>query len=217
MLTSERRAVWHTAPMQNESWSALRKDVVRAFVVPAAIAVVLIVIEGINTLLLHRLNVFGVAPRTGFGLVGLVAMPLLHGGFDHVLGNGATLLLFGPTLLLMRPKGEFARVTVVAAITGALCAWLLGASGSHHVGYSGVLFGYFGHLIAIGFFERKFGSILLSLVFGAIYGVMVFGVLPGQTGISWEGHLGGFLGGLATAAWAARRSRQPPKPAAPKA
>jgi membrane associated rhomboid family serine protease len=202
---------------QDESWSALRRDVVRAFLVPAAIAALLIGIEVLNTLLMHRLNAFGVVPRTGMGLVGVLAMPLLHGGFDHVLGNSTTLLLFGPTMLLMRPKGEFARVTVVAAIAGGLCAWLLGGSGSHHVGYSGVLFGYFGHLLAVGFFERKIGSVLLSLTFGAIYGVMVFGVLPGQPGISWEGHMGGFLGGLATAAFAARRSRQPQKPAAPKA
>ena len=44
-----------------------------------------------------------------------------------------------------------------------------------------------------------------SLVVALCYGGMIFGVLPGQEGISWEGHLFGFLGGLLSARLLARR------------
>jgi membrane associated rhomboid family serine protease len=31
------------------------------------------------------------------------------------------------------------------------------------------------------------------------YGGLIFGVLPGQPGVSWEGHLFGFIGGVLAA------------------
>jgi len=34
---------------------------------------------------------------------------------------------------------------------------------------------------------------------GVFYGGLLWGVLPGQIGISWEGHLFGFIGGVIAA------------------
>ena len=55
--------------------------------------------------------------------------------------------------------------------------------------------------------RRRFGSILLSVVVLLLWGGMIFGVLPGQVGISWEGHLFGFLVGVLMARVLARRER----------
>jgi membrane associated rhomboid family serine protease len=82
-------------------------------------------------------------------------------------------------------------------------AWLLGAPGSVHVGASGVIFGYLGFLILAGWYERSVASILLSVLVVVLWGGMVIGVLPGQNGISWQAHLGGFIGGV----YSARRFR----------
>ena len=60
-----------------------------------------------------------------------------------------------------------------------------------------------------GWFRRSFGSILLSLLIAVVYGGLIFGVLPGQTGISWQGHLFGFLGGVLSARMLARPRPQP--------
>ena len=86
-----------------------------------------------------------------------------------------------------------------------LMSWLLGASSSVHIGASGVIFGYLGFLMLSGWFARSFGSILLSLAITALWGGLVFGVLPGQAGISWQAHLGGFLGGVLAARSLVRR------------
>lgn len=69
-----------------------------------------------------------------------------------------------------------------------------GAS-AYHIGASGLIFGYFGYLIAAGIFERSLKSILLAVLVGLLYGGMIFGVMPGRVGVSWEGHLFGFLAG----------------------
>lgn len=96
-------------------------------------------------------------------------------------------------------KGDLKRYAIVLfgflAVLWGLGTWLVGASDSVHIGASGLVFGYFGYLLLAGFFERRFFSILLSLLVLFAWGGMIFGVLPGQTGISWEGHLFGFLGG----------------------
>ncbi len=196
---------------ENESWGALGGDLVRAFRVPFVLVLALSAIELLNTILLHRLSALGgVHPREVAGLVGIVAMPFLHGGWMHLVSNSIAIMLFGSTMLLMRPKGEFFFVSVVTGVVAGVFVWCVGASGSSHVGYSGVLFGYFGYLVSIGAFERKPGTVLLSVSFALVYGTMIFGVLPGTTGISWEGHLGGFLGGVGAAALVSRRNRKRP-------
>ena len=80
-----------------------------------------------------------------------------------------------------------------------LLAWLLGAPGSVHIGASGVLFGYLGFLLLSGWYARSAASILLSLGVAAAWGGLVLGVMPGTPGISWQSHLGGFIGGVLAA------------------
>lgn len=146
------------------------------------------------------LDGFGIRPREAFGLIGVLTWPFLHGGLAHLLSNTLALLLFG-TLVLMWGRREFFAVTAVSTIVGGLGVWLVGATGSVHVGASGVCFGYFGYLLARGFYERKLGSVLLSLVIAILFGGTLAGAVPGLSmpGISWEGHLFGLIGGVLVA------------------
>ena len=70
-----------------------------------------------------------------------------------------------------------------------------------HIGASGVIFGYLGYLMLSGWFERRVMPIIISLGVTALWGGMVLGVLPGQMGISWQAHLGGFIGGVLASRW----------------
>ena len=78
---------------------------------------------------------------------------------------------------------------------------MIGPSYSVHIGASSVIFGYLGFLLARGFFERSWIAILLSLAVAFVYGGALWGVLPGQAGVSWQGHLFGFIGGVLAAKW----------------
>jgi len=155
---------------------------------------------GVNVLLGGALLRFGIVPRTTSGLVGILAAPFLHANLAHLTANTVSFLLFG-WLVMLRDRRHFGVVTLLAMVGSGVLSWTLGAPGSIHIGASGVVFGYFGFLLLAGFYARSAGSILLSLAVAVLWGGTVFGVLPGTPGVSWQGHLGGFIGGVLAARW----------------
>ena len=152
----------------------------------------------VDTIAGGRLTRFGILPRTTIGLRGILFAPFLHLGIGHLAGNTIGVVLLGG-LVLLRDEADFWSVTFISALVGGMGLWLVGRP-AMHVGASGIIFGYLGYLISTGYFERRFGSILLSAVAAVLWGGLVFGVLPGQPGISWEGHACGLLAGV-LAAW----------------
>lgn len=168
---------------------------------------VLWAVEIVDFLLLGSLDGLGIRPRTTFGLIGIPLAPFLHGGFSHLFANTTALIPLG-FLVSARRLSHLPFVTIFVTVVGGLCVWLFARS-SVHIGASGVVFGYLGFLLLVGFFERSFAGIALSLAVGVMYGGLFFGVLPGQPGISWESHLFGFLAGALAARLVARRGALP--------
>ena len=152
----------------------------------------------VNNLLGGMLNVFGVIPRTTIGLRGLIFAPFIHQRLDHIVANSLPFLALGWMVMLRDPR-HFVPVTLMSAIGSGLLAWLLGAPGSVHIGASGILFGYLGFLILSGWYARSALSIAMSVIVIAVWGGVVLGVMPGESGVSWQSHLGGFLAGALAA------------------
>jgi membrane associated rhomboid family serine protease len=144
----------------------------------------------------------GITPRDTDGLVGILLAPLLHGGFGHLAGNTVPLLVLGFLLLLSGVPRALA-VTAVVWLTAGAGVWLVGASGVH-LGASVLVFGWLAFLLVRGVFARNLGQVALGLVLLVVYGGVLWGVLPGDPGVSWEGHLFGALGGIGAAAVLAR-------------
>jgi len=145
----------------------------------------------------HQLDRFGIYPRSVIGLRGIVFAPFLHGGVFHLIANTIPFVVLG-WLIMLRETTDFFVVSAVSALVGGFGTWLLGRP-SFHIGASGVIFGFLGYLLARGWFDRKPFSIALSLFVGITYGSMIWGVLPLNRWVSWEGHLFGFLGGVVAA------------------
>ena len=141
---------------------------------------------------------FGIQPWSVRGLLGIICAPFLHGDFAHLLANTLPLLTLG-WLVMLRGRGEWLAVSAIAAVCSGLGTWVFGGLGSTHIGASGVIFGYFGFLLLRGYFERSFSAIAFSLLVAFLYGGIIFGVLPTNQTISWQGHLFGFLGGVLAA------------------
>jgi membrane associated rhomboid family serine protease len=153
-----------------------------------------------------HLNRHGVVPRTLSGLQGIVFAPWLHAGLWHIVANTSGLLILG--WLCMWPRiANFWQATLGAMLGAGLCAWLLGAPNSVHIGASGLVFGYAGYLVARGYYTRNILSILVALFVASSYGLgMLFGLLPIYPGVSWQSHLGGALGGILAARAATAKS-----------
>ena len=155
------------------------------------------------------LDRFGIAPHQLIGLRGILFAPFLHGNLPHLIANTVPFLILG-WLVMLQETSDFWIVTMITMIVGGLGVWLFAAPGSVHIGASSLIFGYLGFLLLRGYFQRNFASILLSIVVGVVYGGLIWGVLPTQPGISWQGHLFGFLGGVLAARMIAKEKRTYP-------
>ncbi|MFC3966470.1 rhomboid family protein [Nocardia jiangsuensis] len=156
-------------------------------------------IEGVDSLQGVDLDSEGIRPRDPDGLWGVIWAPLLHGNWDHLMGNTLPVLILGFLTLLSGIGRGLAATALIWLIAGA-GTWLIGGAGTVHVGASSLVFGWLTYLISRGWFARNLTQIVVGLVVFAIYGSLLWGVLPGQPMISWQGHLFGAVGGL-VAGW----------------
>ncbi|MDQ0733973.1 rhomboid family intramembrane serine protease [Arthrobacter agilis] len=149
----------------------------------------------------------GIEPRQLDGLDGVIFAPLLHGGMEHLAGNSLPLLVLG-FLAFLEGARRFAVAVGTSWLASGLGTWLFG--GGLTIGASGVVFGLFAYLITRGFYNRDWRQILLAVVLFAVYGSILWGVLPRLgSNISWQAHLFGALGGI-LAAFLLRRKRPAP-------
>ena len=141
-------------------------------------------------------------PYLAGSLRGILLSPLLHGSFSHLMSNTFPLLLLGGFVALRGAK-TLIGVSLLVIVLGGLLVWIVGRP-AVHIGASGLVFGYFGFLVAQGWYERSIVSIVVAVGVLLLYGGIIFGVLPQSGFISWEGHLFGLIAGVL----AARMSRQ---------
>jgi membrane associated rhomboid family serine protease len=139
--------------------------------------------------------------------VGMFGAPLLHAGWQHLIQNSLALGLLGYLSLRFSKRLTWAAIGY-ATICSTLLTWLIAPPQSVHVGVSGVIFGLVGFLLANGILRRGCLPILISLMVFLLYGGALIGMLPmaADERISWQMHLGGFLGGLA-ASWQMRKEK----------
>ena len=141
-------------------------------------------------------------PYLAGSLRGILLSPLLHGSFSHLMSNTFPLLLLGGFVAIRGAK-TLIGVSLLVIVLGGLLVWIVGRP-AVHIGASGLVFGYFGFLVAQGWYERSIVSIVVAVGVLLLYGGIIFGVLPQAGFISWEGHLFGLIAGVL----AARMSRQ---------
>ena len=159
-------------------------------------------VEIVNLLTGHVLVSWGILPRSLSGLIGIPLAPLIHGGLWHTLSNTVPLALLG-TLTLASGRKRFWQTTIAIALLSGALVWLF-AREAYHVGASSLVFGYFGAILARAFTERGLSSMAIAFATLVIYGGLLWGLLPLRNHISFEGHLFGFVAGIAVV-WIGRR------------
>lgn len=191
--------------MSNNEAKALARELKTHGLILGGFMALIWILEIIDLFFLRgALNAYGIRPRSISGLRGILFAPFLHGGLGHLIANTVPFLILG-WFVMLRETSDFFVVTAITMLTSGLGVWLFGSPYTIHIGASGLIFGYFGFLLLRGYFEGSVLSIVFSLIVGLLYGGMIWGVLPLQFGISWQGHLFGFIGGALAARLLARR------------
>ncbi|HHU39431.1 MAG TPA: rhomboid family intramembrane serine protease [Propionibacterium sp.] len=166
--------------------------------------VLLWVLEVVDLVLLGALDGFGVSPRVIAELPQVLTAPFLHFGFEHLMANSVPFLVLG-VLTRMSGRRAFWVATAVSIVVSGLFAWLLSAPHTVTAGASGLIFGWLAFLLVRGLFNRNWKQILISAAVFGFFGGMLWGVFPTLPGVSWQGHLGGAVGGVLAAWWLPRR------------
>lgn len=177
-----------------------------------ALVAIMWAVELVNVLDSYRLDRDGIVPRNVSHLYGIVFAPFLHTGFSHLLGNTIPFVLLGFAIALAG-AGRLLLVTLIVALASGLGTWLTAPGGTVTVGASGVVFGYATYLISRGVFDRRIVEIALGIIVFLVFGAALISDLIPHSGISWEAHLFGGIGGVVAAAALARPARGRPSAA----
>lgn len=175
--------------MQNKEFKTIGN-----LIIPLAFPLALWLIHLISWIFDISIYKLGLFPRELSGLIGIITAPLIHGNFSHLISNTAPLFVLGLSIFYFFPKAAYRSFILIYLSTGLL-VWLFGRE-VYHIGASGIVYGFVSFLFFGGIFRRDNKSITLSLLVVFLYGGLVWGVLPGMKGISWESHLFGAVSGL---------------------
>jgi membrane associated rhomboid family serine protease len=166
----------------------------------------LYLIEAIDSVTGHRLDVNGIRPLQVDGLWGIIFAPVLHASWQHLFANTLPALVLG-FLVTLTGLSRFIAASVIVWVVGGFGTWLIGNLGStcggtaDIIGASGLIFGWLTFLLVFGWFARNVIQIVVGLVVLFLYGWVLWGAVPvhGCTGISWQGHLCGGIAGVLAA------------------
>lgn len=137
---------------------------------------------------------FGILPRTFSGIKGILLSPFIHGDWKHLFNNSVPLIILGWAMFYFY-RSLALKVILWSFILSGLYTWI-SARYAHHIGASGLVYALFGFLMISGFLRKYIPLIAVSFLVAFLYGSLVWGILPWDKSISWEGHFWGLLVGL---------------------
>lgn len=167
------------------------------------LVILLWALEIVNIATKGSLRHWGIIPRSQTQLWGIATAPFIHLNIPHLLSNTLPFLVLG-SLVAVQGSGAFLGTSLLIILLGGAGVWLVGQPGTIHIGASGLIFGYFGFLLARALYVKSIGSILVALIVVALYGGMIFGVFPSHVHVSWEAHLFGLIAGFIAGRFQAR-------------
>src|SRR3954447_2392738 len=160
-------------------------------------------LEFVDQLSGNELDQFGIHAREIDGMPEIFTAPFLHAGWEHLISNSLPFYILGFLVLLSGLARWLASSLIIIVVSG-MASWSLTPAHTIILGASGLIFGWLTYLLARGIWSRRPAQVVLAVIVLVLYGGLIWGVLPGTAGVSWQAHLGGAIGGV-LAAWLLHR------------
>jgi membrane associated rhomboid family serine protease len=129
----------------------------------------------------------------------MITSTFLHGGIFHILLNMWALWVMGAFMEAAIGRFKFVLLYLISGFAGSVLVLAIAPVPTLVVGASGAIFGLFGALAVHAFFNRgrdfQSSAFLRQIMFLIVIN-LVFSFL--WSGISWQAHIGGLIGGAAT-------------------
>ncbi len=177
--------------MKNESQLKISKSI---FFIPILYVFSIWFIYWIEIYFSFNFNKYGVLPRDIVGLRGVFFTHFIHSDVNHLFNNSVPLFVLLLSLFYFYRDIAY-KVIIFGGMLSGFLTWSI-ARESYHIGASGVVYLLFSFVFFSGIIRKHYRLVALSLIIIFLYGSMIWYVLPIKDGMSWEGHLSGFLVGL---------------------
>ena len=200
----------NTRKLTREKNKIRKNELINAAALPILFTIILWVIEIGAEMSGVRMIKLGIHPHSVEGLLGILTAPLIHADIDHLLSNTAPLLLVGTGMIYFYKELAY-KVFILVWLMSGSWVWLF-AREEYHIGASGLIYGFVFFLFFSGIFRKDTRLLAVSLLVTFLYGSLVWGILPINQYISWEGHLFGSLAGILCAFYYRAEGPIKPKP-----
>lgn len=119
----------------------------------------------------------------------LLTSAFAHVEVWHIAANMLSLFLLGPQIERVIGRARFLALYLISGLAGSVCVYWLSDPDGYTLGASGAIFGLLGALLVIVYKTKGDLQQLAGLL---VLNAFITFVVPN---VSWQGHLGGLVGG----------------------
>ena len=177
-----------------------RNRLLRSFIVPLAFVALIWIVKCVEAVFHLDFSFLGIKPLQADGIPGMFLFHFLHGDWHHLYANTLPIIVLGACLYYFY-KPIATKISLLLMFSTGLLTWC-GARGGIHIGASALIYGLAFFLMLSGFIRRNKSLVIVSFLVIFLYGSLIWGIYPKyaiENHISWEGHLSGFIMGIALA------------------